>query len=113
MRGSSRYPMRRQKALYVLEKTQNSPSLPSRLPGIQPQPRTADQELWPPTAREGSPQEVQDELFPAPEGQGPTRVLYSVLFWVQAQGKGFRKSGEDKKAELVLDTFWYGPAILN
>lgn len=105
--------MRRQKALYVLEKTQNSPSPPLPPPRHSAAARTADQELWPPTAREGSPQEVQDELFPAPEGQGPTRVLYSVLFWVQAQGKGFRTSGEDKKAELVLDTFWYGPARLN
>lgn len=41
-----------------------------------------------------SPWEVQDELSPAPEGQGVTEgfVLANVLCWVQAQGKGFRKN---------------------
>lgn len=78
------------------------------------QPWTADQELWPPTAREGSPWEVQDELSPAPEGQRAMEgsVLYSVLCQVRAQGEGFGKSGEGKKAELALDTFCYDPAIL-
>lgn len=45
-------------------------------------------------AREDSPWEVQDELFPAPEGQGVTEgsVLSNGLCWIQAQGKTKRQN---------------------
>ena len=94
--------MQREKANYVLEKTQTLSSLPSSLLGIQCaqdnnlQPWSSNQDPWLPMASEASPCEVQNKLSPAPEGaegQGSMKapMLYNVILGVQVQGKGFRK----------------------
>lgn len=54
-----------------------------------------------------SPWEVQDELFPAPEG---TVCAFQCALLGPSTGEGIQEessslSGEDKKVELVLDTF--------